>query len=182
MINSRAAIFANLQTIMFMMGNSTGNVRGEFERQVSSIGSLSTLDEHDRWLALSFQDHRLRDVALGRADERHVAVDDQELASVRARVQEHQVLLRHVLLGVVVLRGIIVAAVRALGVVRVVSGVALGSCSRVCSARCAVHRTAAAAATRAAWTAAAATARAAAAAAAVWRRSAVVRPVLVHVI
>lgn len=55
MVDGWAAIFADLETVVFVMWNGTSDVGGEFEGEMSGIGSFSAFDEHDGRFALPFE-------------------------------------------------------------------------------------------------------------------------------
>lgn len=84
---------------MLMMRHSAGNVGRELQREVARVSTFRALDKHYGRLTFPFQDDGFSDVAWRCAYQRHVAVDHEEFASVRAGVQEYQMLRRRVFAG-----------------------------------------------------------------------------------
>jgi hypothetical protein len=92
MIDCRAAILTDLETVMFMMRNCTRCIWCEFKSQVSGISAFCTLDERHRRFALPLQDNGFSYVAGSCTYKSYIAVDNKELAAIRASMKKHQVL------------------------------------------------------------------------------------------
>jgi hypothetical protein len=76
-----------------VVGDGGGDVRRELEGDVADVGLFGTFREGDGRLRVALEHHVLSHVSGGGADQRHVRVDAQVLAAVRARVQKDQRLL-----------------------------------------------------------------------------------------
>lgn len=88
-INRRTAVLADLEAVVLVVRDRACGIGSKFESEMTSIGSLCTLNKRHRRFAFPFKDYGFGDITRRRAYQRNVAVNHEKFTAVRARVQEH---------------------------------------------------------------------------------------------